>query len=96
MADGEVVGSLHVESTRFGFGELGMAVARPWRGRGVGSALLVAAIDTAREEGLHKLSLEVFPHNEAAIALYRKFGFVEEGYRVKHFRRAAVSSGTRS
>jgi len=89
VADGEVVGSLHVESTRFGFGELGMAVARPWRGRGVGSALLVAAIDKAREEGLHKLSLEVFPHNEAAIALYRKFGFVEEGYRVKHFRRAS-------
>jgi RimJ/RimL family protein N-acetyltransferase len=30
----------------------------------------------------------VFVHNTAAIALYRKFGFVEEGRRVKHFRRA--------
>ena len=89
VAAGDVVGSLHVESSRFGVGELGMAVARGWRGRGVGSALLTAAIDKAREEGLHKLSLEVFPHNEAAIALYRKFGFVEEGYRVKHFRRAS-------
>src|SRR5215210_4924280 len=47
-------------------------------GRGVGSALLAAAIEKAREDGLHKLALEVFPHNEAAIALYRKFGFVEE------------------
>ncbi len=27
----------------------------------------------------HKLALSVFPHNDAAIALYRKFGFVEEG-----------------
>jgi RimJ/RimL family protein N-acetyltransferase len=66
-----------------------MAVARDWRGRGVGSALLAAAVDWAREQGLHKLSLSVFPHNEAAIALYRKFGFVEEGRRVKHIRRAS-------
>ena len=40
-------------------------------------------------EDLHKLSLSVFAHNDAAIALYRKFGFVEEGRRVKHYRRAS-------
>jgi ribosomal protein S18 acetylase RimI-like enzyme len=89
VAAGDLVGSLHVDATRFGVGELGMTVARPWRGRGVGSALLTAAIEKARGEGLHKLSLEVFPHNEAAIALYRKFGFLEEGRRVKHYRRAS-------
>ena len=88
VAAGDFVGSLHVDATRFGVGELGMGVARPWRGRGVGSALLIAAIEKARGDGLHKLSLEVFPHNEAAIALYRKFGFLEEGRRVKHYRRA--------
>lgn len=88
-ADGEIVGMLHVERSRFGFGELGMAVALPWRGRGVGTALLEAAIEWAREEGLHKLSLSVFPHNTAAIGLYRRFGFVEEGRRIKHFRRAS-------
>jgi RimJ/RimL family protein N-acetyltransferase len=88
-ANGEIVGMLHVERSRFGFGELGMAVARPWRGQGVGTALLEAAIEWAREEGLHKLSLSVFPHNASAIALYRRFGFVEEGRRIKHFRRAS-------
>jgi putative acetyltransferase len=88
LAGTAIVGSLHVEQSRFGFGELGMAVAREWRGRGVGSALLAAAIEWARERDLHKLSLSVFPHNAAAIALYRKFGFVEEGRRVKQFRRA--------
>jgi RimJ/RimL family protein N-acetyltransferase len=36
---------------------------------------------------VHKLSLEVFPSNEAAIALYRKFGFVEEGRLRSHYRR---------
>jgi putative acetyltransferase len=84
----EIIGSLHVEASRFGFGDLGMTVAREWRGRGVGSALMTAAIDWAREQGLHKLSLGVFPHNAAGLALYRKYRFVEEGRRVKQFRRA--------
>jgi ribosomal protein S18 acetylase RimI-like enzyme len=87
VAGEAIVGSIHVEASRHGFGEVGMAVAREWRGRGVGSALLAAAIDWARERGLHKLSLGVFAHNDAAIALYRKFGFVEEGRRVKQYRR---------
>ena len=89
VAGGEIVGSLSVEASRFGVGEIGMAVVREWRGRGVGSALLTAAIAWARERGLHKLSLSVFPHNAAAISLYRKFGFVEEGRRIKHYRRAS-------
>jgi RimJ/RimL family protein N-acetyltransferase len=88
VAGAEIVGSLYLEQSRFGFGDIGMAVAREWRGRGVGSALLSAAIEWARELGLHKLSLGVFAHNAGAIALYRKFGFVEEGRRIKHYRRA--------
>jgi RimJ/RimL family protein N-acetyltransferase len=83
----EVVGSLHVEQSPFGFGEIGMMVARDWRGRGVGSALVAGAIEWGRENGLHKLTLGVFPHNEAAIGLYRKFGFAEEGRREKQIRR---------
>jgi RimJ/RimL family protein N-acetyltransferase len=89
VGDGRIVGMLHVETSRFGVGEFGMLVDRDWRGRGVGSALVQAAVDWSRAEGLHKLCLEVFPHNEAGIALYRKFGFVEEGRRAKHYRRAS-------
>ena len=89
VAGDEIVGSLHIERSRHGFGEFGMAVARDWRGRGVGSALIAAAIEWAREQGLHKLSLGVFAHNTAAIALYRKFGFVEEGRHVKQYRRSS-------
>jgi ribosomal protein S18 acetylase RimI-like enzyme len=86
-AGAETVGMLHVEASRHGFGDVGMAVAREWRGLGVGSALMAAAIEWSRERGLHKLSLGVFAHNTAGIALYRKFGFVEEGRRAKHYRR---------
>jgi ribosomal protein S18 acetylase RimI-like enzyme len=85
----EVVGSIFVDASGHGFGEIGMTVARDWRGAGVGSALMAAAIEWARERGLHKLSLSVFAHNAAGLALYRKFGFVEEGRRVKQYRRSS-------
>jgi RimJ/RimL family protein N-acetyltransferase len=87
-AGGDVVGLIFVIESGFGFGEIGMMVDAAWRGQGVGTALVAAAIDWARARGLHKLTLSVFPQNEAAIALYRKFGFVEEGRRSKHIRRA--------
>jgi ribosomal protein S18 acetylase RimI-like enzyme len=86
-AGSEILGSIDIACSSHGYGEIGMAVAREWRGRGVGSALMVAAIEWARQRGLHKLSLSVWPHNAAAIALYRKYGFVEEGRRVKQMRR---------
>jgi ribosomal-protein-alanine N-acetyltransferase len=87
LADGDFVGLLFVEPSPFGYGEIGMMVAADWRGRGVGTALVAAAIDWARAHGLHKLTLSVFPHNAAAIALYRRFGFLEEGRRIRHMRR---------
>jgi RimJ/RimL family protein N-acetyltransferase len=87
LAAGETVGVIKIIESSFGFGEIGMMVAAEWRGRGVGTALVAAAIDWARARGLHKLTLSVFPHNEAALALYGKFGFVEEGRLVKHLRR---------
>jgi RimJ/RimL family protein N-acetyltransferase len=89
VADGQIIGMLHLEVSRHGFGELGMLVGRGWRGRGVGSALVGAAIGWARSHGLHKLCLEVFAHNTAAIALYRKCGFVEEGRRARQYRRSS-------
>jgi L-phenylalanine/L-methionine N-acetyltransferase len=67
--------------------DLGLMVAQSHRRRGVGTALLQAAVDWGRETGVRKLELHVFPWNEAAIALYEKFGFVREGYRKEHYRR---------
>ena len=62
-------------------------VAQPHRRRGVGRALLEAAVEWARTSGVSKLELHVFPHNEAAIKLYESFGFEREGYRKRHYRR---------
>jgi L-phenylalanine/L-methionine N-acetyltransferase len=58
---------------------LGMSVSKEWRGRGVGSALLQEALRWARSVGVEKVSLTVYEHNTRAVALYRKFGFVDEG-----------------
>jgi ribosomal protein S18 acetylase RimI-like enzyme len=89
VSGGQVIGMIHVHATRHGFGDIGMLVDRDWRGMGVGSALVRGAIELARDRGVHKLCLEVFPHNAAGIALYRKCGFVEEGVRVRQYRRAS-------
>ena len=89
VAGDQIIGLVRVKPSQHGFGDLAMLVDRDWRGRGAGSALVRAAIDWARAQGLHKLCLDVFAHNEAAIALYRKSGFVEEGRRPKQYRRAS-------
>ena len=84
--DGELVGMLGI-GDHFGRAELGMMVDARWRGRGVGSKLMEAAIAWANARGAHKISLEVWPHNVAARALYEKFGFAEEALLRRHYRR---------
>jgi ribosomal-protein-alanine N-acetyltransferase len=56
---------------------IGMLVSAAFRRRGAGRALLAAAAAWAQKLGAPALTLSVFPHNEAAIALYRSAGFVE-------------------
>jgi ribosomal protein S18 acetylase RimI-like enzyme len=47
---------------------------------GVGRALLAAAIERARERGVRRIALDTAERNEAAVALYRSFGFNDEAY----------------
>lgn len=86
-ADGAVVGQLGIGLRPYGVADLGMLVAAPWRRRGVGTALLGSGIDWARNAGAHKVALQVWPHNVAARALYRRFGFADEGLLRRHYRR---------
>lgn len=63
-------------------GRIEMMVDGRHRGAGVGTALMQAVVDWATHHPIvRKLSLNVFAHNARAIALYRKFGFEEEGRR---------------
>jgi ribosomal-protein-alanine N-acetyltransferase len=53
-----------------------IAVAEAHRRRAVADALMASAFDWARGRGATSMHLEVRRSNEAAIALYRKHGFV--------------------
>lgn len=83
--DGKPVGNLGLHTfpnrpRRRHVGQLGMAVHDDWQGKGVGSALMQAAVDMAdRWLNLTRLELEVWTDNEPALRLYKKFGFVVEG-----------------
>src|SRR5258708_4345366 len=83
--DGEVSGNLGLHEVgksprRPHVGSIGMSVRDDRHGRGVGNALMKAAIELA--DGwlnYQLLELGVYTDNLAALALYRKFGFVIEG-----------------
>jgi L-phenylalanine/L-methionine N-acetyltransferase len=81
----EVVGSLGLETfpARWRMrhvGSIGMAVRDDWQGKGVGTALMEAALELADNWlNLTRLELRVYVDNAAAIALYEKFGFEVEG-----------------
>jgi phosphinothricin acetyltransferase len=55
--------------------DFSLYVERGWRGKGVGSVLLEALIERARQLGYHKMVLSAFPWNAAGMALYQKHGF---------------------
>lgn len=84
-----VVAELGLHVVR-GRAELSMLIDPAHRGLGIGSSLLAAGIGWASDRSdVHKMTLQVWPHNVAAIALYRKFGFSVEGYLHRHWRRAS-------
>ena len=89
--DGTVVGRLSVardpHRSSHHVADLGLMVAAGHRRRGIGRALLEQAVVWARDVGVRKLELHVFPWNEPAIRLYEQFGYEREGFRRDHYRR---------
>jgi len=70
---GEIVGIVRLTpDARIGR----MAVLASWRRKGVGTALLTAALDAARRQGLSSVRLSAQTH---ALAFYARHGFQPEG-----------------
>lgn len=63
----------------------GLGVLPAARGRGVGRALVEAAVARAREQGATKVTLRVLATNPSAKRLYERCGFVVEGVLVGEF-----------
>jgi ribosomal protein S18 acetylase RimI-like enzyme len=89
--DGEVVGYVvlgaptPLPSNRHVMEIQGLAVHPDATGRGVGAALVQAAIAEARRRGARKVRLRVLGHNTRARRLYERAGFVIEGVLVGEF-----------
>jgi RimJ/RimL family protein N-acetyltransferase len=64
-------------------GRLGMGVRCDYRGQGIGTKLMEAALAKAKQCGLIRIELTVYASNPVAYAMYRNFGFVEEGRMIK-------------
>lgn len=77
-AAGEVVGTAAVRLLEPGLGELKRMWLRPaWQGRGLGRRLMDACLDEARRLGCRALRLDTQAKLEAAVRLYRAYGFSE-------------------
>ena len=64
---------------------LTLAVAPHTRGKGLGRALLMAAIARAQEQGAEAMFLEVGTDNPHALALYAGLGFTKVGMRKGYY-----------
>ncbi len=90
-ADGRVVASVSLKggamTSSLHRTELAIGVERPYRRRGLAHALTEAALSWARSQpALAWVDLNVFAGNDAALALYRGFGFSETGRTTDQFR----------
>lgn len=64
-----------------GVAELSIYIDPRYAGKGIGSKLMEVTIHSAKENGCWTLQSGVFPENKASLALHKKFGFREVGYR---------------
>ena len=66
----------------YDYGDLGfireLGVLRPWRGRGLGAALLRRSFEDFRSRGQLKVVLGVDAENESAVVLYERVGMRQE------------------
>ena len=90
---GRVVGSCHIRrlgpaatSESAHVAVLGIVVDAPYRGRGIGEALMRHALERSRGK-FEVIRLQVFSINERAQRLYRRIGFVPCGHHPRAVRR---------
>ena len=84
VVDGHIVGEVQFTVVANCFkarhrADLSLTVLKSYWGLGIGSELLKACIDCARKAKYTQLELSVISDNQAAISLYKKFGFIEYG-----------------
>lgn len=62
-----------------------IGVDTPYRGRGLGEAMLLRLLDEAVRRGANLMTLEVRVSNASAMRLYEKYGFTVHGVRPHYY-----------
>lgn len=91
VVDGRIVGTAGIDSLGQQEkirhrAEFGVAVEKTFWNLGIGRALTLACIDSARSAGYAQLELSVVSENQSAILLYKKLGFALYGRNPRGFR----------
>jgi len=69
-------------------GQVGVIVHPDYQSRGIGTQLLMAAIESARNKGFERLEADTLAHNKPMIKLVKKVGFKFEGVRKMRIKRS--------
>ncbi len=75
MAGWAVLSPFSSRAAYAGVAEVGIYIAKSWRGRGAGSAIMIELIRRSEAHGIWTLQGATFPENTASIALQQKHGF---------------------
>ena len=66
--------------------EIAISVRKDYWGKGIGTGIMNVLMDFAKKSGAEVIELQVRSDNEAAISLYKKFGFEKIGTNEKFFK----------
>jgi putative acetyltransferase len=69
----------HTRPREKGTGGMVIYIHQDFHGVGLGAAMTKNLLSMAERKGLHRIGLWVIEDNEAAVGLYKKFGFKVEG-----------------
>ena len=86
--DNEIVGFIGMKCVLDEADIMNIVTKKDKRNLGIGYSLLSQLIDTAKDKGIKKLTLEVNEANNSAIHLYKKIGFKEIAVREKYYDKA--------
>ncbi len=91
LIDGKPVGFIDLKIGAFGARVTGLATDQPFRGVGIGTALLEHSVEFSRHIGKLSVKLRVAARNLKALNLYRKLGFIVVSRRARKDGRAVYT-----
>lgn len=85
---GKITGCLRASIVDIDLAEIRtLCVDEPHRRKGIGNSLLGTALKFLKEKNMRKVVVRTKPENKAALSLFKKFGFEQEGHFKEHYRK---------